>query len=73
MAYVITNRRDLRAAFWNENPGLPRRRIRSYSGRGLMHPTDTRVAWVDWIDAQCRAGRISSELANRATLSRGDE
>lgn len=69
MAYTITNQRELRAEFWRAHPNLPRRRIRDYSGKGLMYPTDTRVAWVDWLDAMQRNGDISSDLADRATLS----
>lgn len=59
---------DLRAAFWHLHPHLPRRRIRM--GNTLTYRTDTRVAWVDWIDSLHRAGMISSALANRATLER---
>ena len=66
----FSNQRILRTAFWAEHPDLPRRRIRSYDGRGLMYPTDTRVAWVDWIDHMQRAGYITTALANRATLER---
>jgi hypothetical protein len=69
---VITTIAELRRAFWDDHPNLSRRRIRAYSGRGLMYPTDTRVAFVDWIDAMQRDGRISNELAQRATISRND-
>ena len=68
MAYEFTNQRALRAAFWTAHPNLPRRMVRDYSGKGKMYPTDTRVAWVEWIDYMQRDGRISQELANRATL-----
>ncbi len=64
----ITNQRALRAAFWAAHPQLPRRRIRDYSGKGLMYPTDTRVTFVDWIDRLQRDGVVSSDLADRATL-----
>jgi hypothetical protein len=66
---MYTSQKALRAAFWADHPELSRRRIRSYSGRGLMFPTDTRVAWVDWLDAQERAGACSPALAQRATLT----
>lgn len=72
MAYRITSQRDLRRAFWEAHPNLPRRRIRNYAGTGLMYPTDTRVAFVDWLDSMERSGEISAELANRATLTKGD-
>jgi hypothetical protein len=69
---TITNQRALRAAFWDAHPTLPRRKIRNYTGTGKMYPTDTRVAWVDFIDYMARDGSISTELANRACLG-GDE
>lgn len=65
---TITNQKDLRRAFWEDHPNLPRRKIRNYSGNGTMHQTDTRCAWVDWLDYMCRSGYISDKLANRATL-----
>lgn len=72
MAYRITTQAALRRAFWEAHPDLPRRRIRNYAGNGLMYPTDTRVAFVDYIDALERNRDISPELARRATLSKGD-
>lgn len=66
--YEFTNQRDLRRAFFAENPQASRRKIRDYRGDGRMHDTDTRVAFVDWIDDCERSGRISAELAYRATL-----
>ena len=65
---MITTLRALRRAFWQAHPTLPRRRIRDYTGRGLMHATDTRCAWVDFIDAMARDGQIGNTLASRATL-----
>lgn len=72
MRYTVTNLTALRKAFWEAHPNLPRRRIRNYAGTGLMYPTDTRVAWVDWIDCMARSNQISDELARRATLCKGD-
>lgn len=66
--YEFTNQRILRRAFFAENPQASRRKIRDYTGRGLMYDTDTRVAFVDWIDDCERSGRISADLAYRATL-----
>ena len=66
--YPITNQRDLRAAFWEDNPTLDRKKIKSYSGNDTMYVTDTRCAFVDWIDMMCRDGQISDALAQRATL-----
>jgi hypothetical protein len=65
---TCTTVRELRRAFWAAHPTLPRRRITSYTGTGRMYPTDTRVAWVDFIDHMARDGQISSDLAQRATL-----
>jgi hypothetical protein len=68
MNHRITTQRALRKAFWLAHPTLPRKRIKNYAGNGLMYPTDTRCAWVDWIDALARSNSISDELAERATL-----
>ena len=68
MNYRITTQRELRREFWATFPDLPRRKIKNYAGTGTMHVTDARVAWCDWIDALCKGGDISPELAERATL-----
>ena len=68
MKYRITNQRDLRRTFWEDNPGLSRKKIRNYSGNGTMHVTDTRCAWCDWLDMMSKSGAISQDLAQRATL-----
>jgi len=68
MNYRITNQRQLRREFWQTFPHLPRRKIINYSGNGKMHVTDTRCAFVDWLDGLSRDGQISPELADRATL-----
>src|SRR5574337_686487 len=59
---MIRTQRELRVAFWRDHPNLSRRLI---SGE---YCTDTRVAWCDYIDACARAGYITAELAQRATL-----
>jgi hypothetical protein len=68
MTYTYTTQKALRAAFWDRFPSLTRRRIKDYTGTGLMHCTDTRCAWVDWIDYLEKDRQISTELAQRATL-----
>lgn len=68
MDYEFTNQRDLRRAFWAENPQVDRRKIQDYTGHGKMYCADTRVTWCDWIDYCEKAGRISPALAYRATL-----
>lgn len=65
---TYTNQKQIRAAFWATFPNLPRRKIRDYAGTGLMYPTDTRCAFVDYVDGLQRAGEISEALADRATL-----
>ncbi len=67
-AYRITNQRQLRREFWQTFPQLPRRKIANYSGNGKMHVTDTRCAFVDWLDSLSKNGDVSQDLAGRATL-----
>lgn len=64
----ITTQKELRRLFWEQHPHLPRRKIRNYSGNGMMYPTDTRVSWVDWLDFMQKDGAISQALADRASL-----
>jgi len=68
-----TNQKQIRAAFWEAFPDLPRRRHRyswnpSDKTAELVFPVDTRCAFVDYVDSLNRAGVISDSLANRATL-----
>ena len=70
---MYTTQKQIRAAFFEAFPHLPRRRYR-YSWRKndktaeLVFPIDTRCAFVDFVDALHRAGQISDALAARATL-----
>jgi hypothetical protein len=69
----MTTQKQIRAAFWQAFPGLPRRRYRySWNPRDktaeLVFPVDTRCAFVDYVDQLQRDGTISEALANRATL-----
>lgn len=64
----ITTQRQLRREFWATFPNVPKRRITHYSGKGKMWPTDTRCAFVDWLDGLSKDGSISAQLAERATL-----
>jgi len=68
MTYRITTQKQLRREFWQTFPHLPRKKITNYSGNGKMYPTDTRCAFVDWLDMLSKNGDISQELAERATL-----
>lgn len=69
----MTNQKQIRAAFWEAFPDLPRRRYRYSPNRSdktaeLVYPIDTRCAFVDFLDQLQRDGIISEALANRATL-----
>jgi hypothetical protein len=70
---TYTNQKQIREAFWQAFPELPRKRHRygwsaSDKTAELVHHTDTRCAFVDFIDQLHRAGQISESLALRATL-----
>jgi hypothetical protein len=65
---MITTQKALRSQFWEIFSELPKRKIKDYSGKGLMYQTDVRVTWVDWIDELERDGEITTALADRATL-----
>jgi hypothetical protein len=70
---MITNQAQIRDAFWNAHPTADRKR---YPARDWTREdksqrdycTDTRCAFVDFLDSLERDGQISAELANRATL-----
>jgi hypothetical protein len=69
----MTTQKAIRAAFWAAHPALIRRRHRygwsdSDKTAELVHHVDSRMAFVDYVDALARDGVISSELAQRATL-----
>jgi hypothetical protein len=69
----MTNQKQIRAAFWEAFPDLPRRRYRYSPNRSdktaqLVYPIDTRCAFVDFLDQLQRDGAISEALAERATL-----
>lgn len=65
---TITNQKQIRAAFWYAHPDAPRRKIKDYSGNGLMYPTDTRTAFANFVDFLQKNGFITEALAQRATL-----
>ena len=67
--YTYTTQHQLRDAFWQQHPHLSRKKVKSYNGKGSMHTTDTRCAFVDWLDNLKRNNEISDSLAQRATLS----
>lgn len=63
MTYQITTQKELRKLFWEQNPGLERKKT-----KGGDYVADTRIAFCDFIDAMQRSGTISEALADRATL-----
>ena len=70
---MMTNQKQIRAAFWQAFPELPRRRYRyswsqSDKTAEMVYPIDTRCAFVDFLDSLHRSGEITEALANRATL-----
>lgn len=64
----MTTQKQVRAAFWEQHPNLPRRKIKNYSGEGTMYPTDTRCAFLDFVDHLLASRQISFALADRVTL-----
>jgi hypothetical protein len=67
----MTTQAQIRAAFWRDHKGMAgitRRKITDYSGNGKMHNTDTRCAFVDYVDQLSKSGAISADLADRVTL-----
>lgn len=62
MTYQYTTQRELRRAFWEQHPGLERKKIND------DYHVDTRCAFVSWIDYLERSHLISTALAGRATL-----
>ncbi len=68
MKYTYTTQRQLRAAFWEHCRFLSRHKVTDFSGKGKMYNTDTRCAFVDWIDFLRHNCDISEALASSATL-----
>jgi len=60
--YEITSQDTIRKAFWILHRTSSKRKVNG------DYPTDTRVNFVDFVDALRRSGRISEELAQRVTL-----
>lgn len=63
----MTTQKQIRAAFWAAHPNASRRLI-SYGPHTKVYTTDTRTAFVNFIDRLVRDGTITEALANRATL-----
>jgi hypothetical protein len=58
---MYTTQKQIRAAFYAAHPTAKRKPQN-------QQPTDTRSAFVDFIDALHRSSQISDALAQRATL-----
>lgn len=56
----------VRIVFWNTHPNLDKRKIKM--GKEYIYKTDTRCAFVDFVDQLQRSGQISERLAQRVTL-----
>ena len=63
MGIVYTTQREIRRSFWKTHPDCARGKLRSGD-----YVTDTRCAFVDYVDYLSRCGMISEELAQRVTL-----
>ena len=68
MTESLTTQAAVRKHFWDNHPHLDKKKIKDYSGKGKMHTTDTRTAFVDHVDSLHRDGHISDKLANSVTL-----
>jgi len=68
--FEITTQRQLRKQFWIEHPVFAHqaREAGVISKPQNFHRATLRCAFVDWVDSCERDGRISADLANRATL-----
>ena len=69
----MLNYKQVRAAFWEAHPTANRKRYpaRDWTRKDKSerdYCTDTRCAFVDFIDYLSRSGLISEALAYRATL-----
>jgi len=69
----MTNQKQIRRAFWEAHPTANRKRHRYSWNQNdktaeLVYSTDTRCAFVNFLDHLARDGQITESLANRATL-----
>ena len=73
---ALTRMSEVRRAFWDDvqHLGWRPRWVRVIGTSGSRprtqneYPADIRMAFCDWLDAQERSGRVSTNLAQRATL-----
>ena len=67
---MMTTQKQVRAAFWAAHPSFDHqaRAAGIRSKRQNEQHTDTRCAFVDFVDMLARDGQISEALAGRVTL-----
>jgi hypothetical protein len=71
---MMTTQKQIRAEFWSMHPTADRRKYpvvtdwNRTDSKQRDFCTDTRCAFVDFVDYLQRDGQISEALANRATL-----
>ena len=70
---TYTTQKQIRAAFWQAHPDADRKRYPARDWTREDHAsrdycTDTRCAFVDFLDSLARSGHITEALAQRATL-----
>jgi len=64
--FAMTTQEQVRASFWETFPNLSRKKIGPKEHRS--YTTDTRCAFVDYVDRLHRDGQISDKLASNVTL-----
>ena len=64
MRHPCTTQKTIRSMFWNDHPDLTR--VPRFTQND--YPTDTRLAFCDFVEMLARSGVISDALAKRATL-----
>lgn len=67
------NYATIRRMFWESHPQFKRRMVRVHNGYYRFatqneYNTDTRCAWVDFVDSLYRNGEITQEQAGDVTL-----
>jgi hypothetical protein len=64
---MFTTQKQVRSAFWAEFEARPDY-VPQFRKPQNQCPTDTRCAFVDYVDSLARDGQISEALAERVTL-----
>ena len=66
----MTTQKQIRSAFWAAHPDHEEyaRKWEIKTAPQNRHNTETRMAFVDFVDSLAKSGRIADKLAQRATL-----